>query len=206
MIIGMQQTVQQTSIWDICTAVGTIAMAIVSAITLYRLYKSNQAKLVATISVHISISDKGEKKKFWCLDISNIGHSTAYNIKLRMDKTFIKSLPIKTERRILKDLMNRTFIINPQELKIYPLCPISASINEYTKDYKIGEYKEIVDDWLEDNYDEPFFVELKYNTNWRWERYTFTLRDYDTRGAIFNEDDKTIKVEIVNEQATNEKH
>ena len=195
---------QQISVWDILTAIGTIAMAIVSAITLYKLYESKQARLFATITVHISVSNEGIKKKFWCLDISNIGHSAAYNIKLRMDKSFIKSLPIKEERKILKDLMNHTFIINPQEMKIYPLCPVSVNGNEYIDDYKIGQYKEIVDSWLADNYDEPFIVELKYNNKWRWERYSFTLRDYDTRGAIFNEDEKIIKVEIINGKTEHE--
>lgn len=195
---------QQITFWDISTSVGTVAMAIVSAITLYKLYQSKQAKLFATISVHTSISSKGEKKKFWCLEISNIGHSTAYNTKLRIDKSFIKSLPIKNERKILKDLMSRTFIINPQETKIYPLCPISARDNEYTDDYNIGQYKEVIDNWLEDNYDEPFVVELKYNNKWRWDRYSFALRDYDTRGAIFNEDEKIIKVEIINGKTTDE--
>lgn len=186
--------------WDILTSVGTVLMAIVSFITLLILFKSKRAKLFATVTVHYIINNKGEKKKFWCLEITNIGQSIAYNIKLRMDKTFINSLPMKSERKILKDLMRRRFIIDPQKSKIYPLCPIGVCSDESTQDYK-----RIVKDWLEDNMDEPFLVELKYNNKWLWNRHTFTLRDYDTKGAIFNEDNKIIKVEIVNGKTTNEK-
>ena len=171
----------QISIWDIFTSVGTVAMAIVSAITLFKLYQSNQAKLFATISIHTSFSNKQKETKFWCLDISNIGQRVAYNIKLDIDKSFVKSLPIKSERKILKDLMTRKFTINPQETKIYPLCPVSVRSDEYTPHYKVGEYKKVVESWLEDNYDEPFIVKLKYNNKWFWKRYSFTLRDYDTR-------------------------
>ena len=196
---------QQVSNWDILTAIGTVAMALVSAITLVELYQSTQAKLFVTISIHTSISNKHNKKKFWCIDISNIGQKVAYNIKLDIDKSFVKSLPIRSERKILKDLMSRTFIINPRETKIYPLCPVSVENNEYTADYKVGEYKEVVDSWLEDNYDEPFIVKLKYNNKWFWKRYSFTLKDYDTRSAIFNEDEKIIKVELINGENSNEK-
>ena len=90
-----------------------MVMALVSTITLCQLFSSKQAKLFATISIHSIINNKGQVKRFWCLDISNIGLSVAYNIKLRMDKSFIKSLPIKSERKILKDLIGRRFVINP---------------------------------------------------------------------------------------------
>lgn len=201
----MISCIQQVTFWEILTSIGTVAMAIVSAITLFQLYQSAQAKLFVTISVHTSISNKQKKKKFWCLDISNIGQRTAYNIRLDMDKSFVKSLPIKSERKILKDLMVRTFIINPQETKIYPLCPVSVGEDDYTDYYKVGEYKEIVDSWLEYNYNKPFNVKLKYNNKWFWNRYSFTLQDYDTRGAIFNENEKIIKVELMNGKNQKEK-
>lgn len=201
----MINCIQSVTIWDILTSFGTVAMAIVSTITLFKLYQSSQAKLVATISVHTSITDKQNKKKYWCLDISNIGQKTAFNIKLKMEKSFVRSLPIKTERKILKDLMRRSFIINPSETKIYPLCPVSAPNNEYTDDYKVGEYKGVVDSWLEDNYEEPFIVKLRYNNKWFWTKYSFILQEYDTRGAIFNEDDKVIKVDIINGKNEDEK-
>ena len=201
----MISCIQQATFWEILTSIGTVAMAIVSAITLFQLYQSAQAKLFATISVHTSISNKQIKKKFWCLEISNIGQRTAYNIRLDMDKSFVESLPIISERKILKDLMERNFIINPQETKIYPLCPVSAGEDDYTDYYNIGEYKNVVDSWLEDNYNKPFIVKLKYNKKWFWTRYSFTLQDYDSRGAIFNQNEKTIKVEIINVKNQNEK-
>ena len=200
----MINNIQSVSSWDILTSVGTFVMAIVSGITLIILYRSSQAKLFATISVHTSISKNNKKKKYWCLDITNIGQKTAFNIRLDIDRSFVRSLPIKSERKILKDLMGRKFIINPQDTKIYPLCPISVGKDEYTDCYKIGEYKKVVDSWLEINYDEPFIVKLKYNSRWFWKRYSFTLQEYDTRGAIFNEDEKIIKVEIINGKTENE--
>lgn len=154
----MISCIQLVTFWEILTSIGTVAMAIVSAITLFQLYQSAQAKLFATISVHTSISNKQIEKKFWCIDISNIGQRTAYNIRLDIDKSFVKSLPIKIERKILKDLMERKFIINPQETKIYPLCPVSVSEDDYTDCYNVGEYKKVVDSWLEDNYNKPFII------------------------------------------------
>lgn len=192
----MTLCIQYVNFWEILASIGTVAMAVVSFITLLNLYLSTKVKLIATISVHTSISNKQNKRKFWCLDISNISQKTAYNIRLYLDQSFVRSLPIKSERKILKDLTSRTFVINPQATKIYPLCPVSAIEDEY---------KEIIDSWLEDNYDEPFIVKLKYNNKWFWDKYSFTLKQYDTRGAIFNEDEKIIKVELINGKTENAK-
>ena len=186
--------------WDAFTALGTILMAIASFITIFKLYEAKRAKLFTTISIHAAVSSKGNPKRYWCLEITNIGQSPAYDIELRMDSNFINSLPIKSERKILTDLMSRKFVINPNCSKIYPLSPVSVAENELIKGVydKPGEYKKAVDAWLKENMDKPFLVELLYKGNCWWYRKTLTLRQYDTRGAVFNEDEKTIKVEIIN--------
>lgn len=117
---------------------------------------------------------------------------------MKLNPTFISNLPILTERKILDDLTHRRFVINPGMSKIYPLCPTSVHENESINNYQKGEYKRIVDTWLTENYSKPFMIELLYNGRCKWYRKTLTLENYDTQSAIFNEDEKLIKIDIVN--------
>lgn len=166
--------------WNILTAVGTIAMAIVALFAYLASLNDKKAKIVIDLIVKKATLHK-EECKFWCLRISNIGVAPAKDCKISFDKSFIDNLPLDKDISRLNRIANRTIQIRAGAEFLYILAPIKPS-------YGVFQNKNaVISQWLEEYRAKPINVYYSYNGQCIQSCESLIIEQYDTENMIFIE-------------------
>jgi hypothetical protein len=125
--------------WTALTAVGTIAMAFVTLLSLRqndKLLDENRKQLEEMkrqwkeenepkLDVHLVDSPNIYELGSISIQIYNYGNSLADNVKLSFENDFVRNIPIKSLQQYLRDLQKKTYRILPHTSIIIPFCNYS---------------------------------------------------------------------------------
>ena len=157
--------------WTALTAIGTIAMAI----TTYMSIRKNDKQVEEMkrqweedhrpyLDINLIDANANYTTDSRLLCIENFGKGVANNIQLKFDKTFLDYIPIKALTQNLKKCQKRSFKLLPNRKLTIPFCCI---LDFHPNSYRIDEQK--FDFNLKNNLigylNQPISVKVTYKWN-----------------------------------------
>lgn len=135
-------------------SIATPITALSALITGFYLWYDRRARIIVSIE---------PIEHIYYLTIENIGRSVARDVKIRINKEFIESLPVddrgsgKLCKAVLKKIQLRKFHYTPGLKKYYYLIPCEPT-------YLDSEYKILCSQWYDNHRYLPIKIEIEYNS------------------------------------------
>lgn len=153
--------------------IATLITAISALITGFYLWYDRRARIIVSIE---------PIDRVYYLTIENVGKSVAKDLKISVDKEYIKTLPVlssgqgKLFKEALINIQKRKFYFTPGTKKYYHLmqCP---------KTRDLSEFDILCNQWYDKYKYTPFYVNVTYN-GWYDYHVEFFLDQFNSGASI----------------------
>lgn len=169
------------SIWEMLTAIGTLAMAFFALCAYIHSLSEKSAKITFDLIVK-KAKINGTICKFWCLRICNIGERAAKDVNISFDKSFLQNLPLKNSLCKIDNINRHPIHIRKGAELLYVLVPLRDDYLPFSS------VRNEIDSWYKIYRNKPINIYYSYNGQCSFKCESLNLEQFETDNIIFTND------------------